>query len=184
MFPFQNRQLRAQGEGEASGTVALVLQTGHPRVQHRANECHQPAGRPLRRLAPRCRGQSDTPRRRKPWHPGDIHVRSRWRKLASEPLCRVLRGRLALFGQPFAQRWGGVWVTRAATDANNGCTLIGVPIAAVVAINSLRYYSIQQFFTFLPNADCKFYTLDSINVVRKYLSILDLLCTCFMSTHW
>ncbi|EDX12272.1 N-acetylglucosaminyl-phosphatidylinositol de-N-acetylase [Drosophila simulans] len=32
--------------------------------------------------------------------------------------------------------------------------------------------------------DCKFYTLDSINVVRKYLSILDLLCTCFMSTHW
>jgi len=37
---------------------------------------------------------------------------------------------------------------------------------------------------YLPNADCKFYTLDSINVVRKYLSILDLLCTCFMSTHW
>ncbi|XP_017020479.1 N-acetylglucosaminyl-phosphatidylinositol de-N-acetylase [Drosophila kikkawai] len=32
--------------------------------------------------------------------------------------------------------------------------------------------------------DCKFYTLDSINVVRKYLSIFDLLCTCFMSTHW
>ncbi|XP_017060732.1 N-acetylglucosaminyl-phosphatidylinositol de-N-acetylase [Drosophila ficusphila] len=32
--------------------------------------------------------------------------------------------------------------------------------------------------------DCKFYTLDSINVIRKYLSILDLLCTCFMSTHW
>ncbi|EDV41755.1 uncharacterized protein Dana_GF17341 [Drosophila ananassae] len=32
--------------------------------------------------------------------------------------------------------------------------------------------------------DCKFYTLDSINLVRKYLSIFDLLCTCFMSTHW
>jgi len=62
--------------------------------------------------------------------------------------------------------------------------LIGVPIAAFVAINSHRYYSIEQFFMYLPNADCKFYTLDSINVVRKYLSILDLLCTCFMSTHW
>ncbi|XP_030562265.1 N-acetylglucosaminyl-phosphatidylinositol de-N-acetylase [Drosophila novamexicana] len=35
----------------------------------------------------------------------------------------------------------------------------------------------------LPKA-CKFYTLDSINLVRKYLSIFDLLCTCFMSTHW
>ncbi|XP_068156062.1 N-acetylglucosaminyl-phosphatidylinositol de-N-acetylase [Drosophila tropicalis] len=32
--------------------------------------------------------------------------------------------------------------------------------------------------------DCKFYTLDTINVVRKYLSIFDLLCTCLMSTHW
>ncbi|KAH8278394.1 hypothetical protein KR018_001552 [Drosophila ironensis] len=32
--------------------------------------------------------------------------------------------------------------------------------------------------------DCKFYTLDSINLVRKYLSIFDLLCTCLMSTHW
>ncbi|KAH8369257.1 hypothetical protein KR009_005983 [Drosophila setifemur] len=32
--------------------------------------------------------------------------------------------------------------------------------------------------------DCQFYTLDSINLVRKYLSIFDLLCTCFMSTHW
>ncbi|XP_034115196.1 N-acetylglucosaminyl-phosphatidylinositol de-N-acetylase [Drosophila albomicans] len=31
---------------------------------------------------------------------------------------------------------------------------------------------------------CKFYTLDSINLVRKYLSIFDLLCTCFMSSHW
>ncbi|KAL7730080.1 hypothetical protein ACLKA6_009361 [Drosophila palustris] len=35
----------------------------------------------------------------------------------------------------------------------------------------------------LPKA-CKFYTLDSINLVRKYLSVFDLLCTCFMSTHW
>ncbi|KAH8420721.1 hypothetical protein KR222_003121 [Zaprionus bogoriensis] len=31
---------------------------------------------------------------------------------------------------------------------------------------------------------CKFYTLDSINLARKYLSVFDLLCTCFMSTHW
>ncbi|XP_030373836.1 N-acetylglucosaminyl-phosphatidylinositol de-N-acetylase isoform X2 [Scaptodrosophila lebanonensis] len=35
----------------------------------------------------------------------------------------------------------------------------------------------------LPKA-CKFYTLDTINIVRKYLSVFDLLCTCFMSTHW
>ncbi|ALC47316.1 CG4433 [Drosophila busckii] len=35
----------------------------------------------------------------------------------------------------------------------------------------------------LPKA-CKFYTLDSINLARKYLSVFDLLCTCFMSTHW
>ncbi|EDW16055.1 uncharacterized protein Dmoj_GI10317 [Drosophila mojavensis] len=35
----------------------------------------------------------------------------------------------------------------------------------------------------LPKA-CKFYTLDSINLVRKYLSVFDFLCTCFMSTHW
>lgn len=32
--------------------------------------------------------------------------------------------------------------------------------------------------------DCKFYTLESINIIRKYLSIFDLLCTCLMSTHW
>ncbi|EDV94882.1 N-acetylglucosaminyl-phosphatidylinositol de-N-acetylase [Drosophila grimshawi] len=31
---------------------------------------------------------------------------------------------------------------------------------------------------------CKFFTLDSINLARKYLSIFDLLCTCLMSTHW
>ncbi|XP_005178211.1 N-acetylglucosaminyl-phosphatidylinositol de-N-acetylase [Musca domestica] len=32
--------------------------------------------------------------------------------------------------------------------------------------------------------DCKFYTLDSINILRKYLSIFDIICTCFMSRYW
>ncbi|XP_004529295.1 N-acetylglucosaminyl-phosphatidylinositol de-N-acetylase isoform X1 [Ceratitis capitata] len=32
--------------------------------------------------------------------------------------------------------------------------------------------------------DCKFYTLDSINILRKYISIFDLLCTCCISTYW
>lgn len=32
--------------------------------------------------------------------------------------------------------------------------------------------------------DCKFYALDSINILRKYLSIFDIICTCFMSKHW
>lgn len=83
---------------------------------------------------------------------------------------------------------GGESRGRRRARPNNGCLLIGVPIVAVVAIYSHRYYSIEQFFMYISSslaiADCKFYTLDSINVVRKYLSIFDLLCTCFMSTHW
>jgi len=32
--------------------------------------------------------------------------------------------------------------------------------------------------------ECKIYTLDSINVIRKYISVFDLLCTFLMSTNW
>lgn len=81
-------------------------------------------------------------------------------------------------------------------------------IAALV-LNTVESLDIQAIFTFdrdgvshhpnhcavyyataslclanlLPK-DCKFYTLDSVNILRKYLSIFDLVCTCLMSTHW
>ncbi|XP_055904261.1 N-acetylglucosaminyl-phosphatidylinositol de-N-acetylase isoform X2 [Eupeodes corollae] len=81
-------------------------------------------------------------------------------------------------------------------------------IAALV-LNTVESLDIQAIFTFdrdgvshhpnhcavyyataslclanlLPK-ECKFYTLDSVNILRKYLSIFDLLCTCLMSTHW
>lgn len=32
--------------------------------------------------------------------------------------------------------------------------------------------------------DCKIYTLDSINIIRKYISVIDLVCTFIMSTNW
>uniref|UniRef100_T1GKT7 Uncharacterized protein n=1 Tax=Megaselia scalaris TaxID=36166 RepID=T1GKT7_MEGSC len=32
--------------------------------------------------------------------------------------------------------------------------------------------------------DCKLFTLDSINTFRKYISLLDLILTCLLSTHW
>ncbi|XP_075146241.1 phosphatidylinositol glycan anchor biosynthesis class L [Haematobia irritans] len=82
-------------------------------------------------------------------------------------------------------------------------------IVANIILNTVETLSIQAVFTFdrdgvsqhpnhcavyyaaaslcltnlLPK-DCKLYALDSINIVRKYLSILDIICTCFMARHW
>lgn len=62
--------------------------------------------------------------------------------------------------------------------ANCSCyCCCGLAIRSLI-INTIICYILLCFL------GCKFYTLDSINLARKYLSVFDLLCTCLMSTHW
>ncbi|XP_037950036.1 N-acetylglucosaminyl-phosphatidylinositol de-N-acetylase [Teleopsis dalmanni] len=51
--------------------------------------------------------------------------------------------------------------------------------------HSAVYYATASLcLAHLLPKNCKFFTLDSVNTLRKYISILDLICTCFMSTNW
>lgn len=82
-------------------------------------------------------------------------------------------------------------------------------VVAAIVLNNVESLDIQAIYTFdrdgvshhpnhctvyyataslclanlLPK-NCKFYTIDSVNTLRKYVSIFDLLCTCLMSTNW
>lgn len=51
--------------------------------------------------------------------------------------------------------------------------------------HSAIYYATEALYLakLIPE-DCKIYTLDSINVLRKYISIFDLICTFLMSSNW
>uniref|UniRef100_A0A1B0G7Y8 N-acetylglucosaminyl-phosphatidylinositol de-N-acetylase n=1 Tax=Glossina morsitans morsitans TaxID=37546 RepID=A0A1B0G7Y8_GLOMM len=49
---------------------------------------------------------------------------------------------------------------------------------------AVYYAAASLCLTNLLPKDCKLYALDSINIVRKYLSIFDIMCTCVMSKYW
>lgn len=48
------------------------------------------------------------------------------------------------------------------------------------------YYAIASLFLAktLRESDCRFFTLDTVNVIRKYLLLFDLPTTLFLSTNW
>lgn len=48
------------------------------------------------------------------------------------------------------------------------------------------YYAVASLFLTktLREKDCRFFTIDTVNIVRKYLLLFDLPTTLLLSTHW
>lgn len=79
----------------------------------------------------------------------------------------------------------GLAAATATTETTTNRTIVAAIVVVVWlshTISNYKYNNLLYFCIFFLG--CKFYTLDSINLARKYLSVFDLLCTCLMSSHW
>lgn len=158
LLVFRCRQLRTQWKHTTNRTVECMPCAEYSSRKYHANQCIAIARRSGGQLEITDYRQADTQASSQPRHWCDNYVRSRRCQPPSKPLCNILFERLGLCGQSFARRY------------------VYCPLSYL--------NSHQAIFLASRPPGCRLFTLDSINVCRKYTFVFDLLLSMTISSYW